>query len=151
MVAEHHPELWQAFAGLVDTTWASDALPVGVLELCRLRIATLLGDPGPARLRTDAPAAALEAKVAALSRWPDAEVFDDTDRACLAFAEQFVLDVQGITADVAAPVVAAVGGRGYTTLVLGCGMAEALARSAAVLGDDPLRVTTGPGSADPVA
>jgi alkylhydroperoxidase family enzyme len=85
-------DLHSSFWHLVD--------PV-VLELCRLRIATLLGAEAEARLRSEwARAAGLtEEKIAALPAWPTSALFSAAERACLALTEQFMLDVNGVTSD----------------------------------------------------
>src|SRR5262249_6901516 len=51
----------------------------------------------------------LAAKVAALPAWPKSPLFAERDRACLAFAEQFVLDVSAVSADQRAALSAALG------------------------------------------
>lgn len=140
LLADQTPQVWDAFAEMVEVTFASDALPSGTLELCRRRITQILGgDPTATRPTLsdpqNDPAAAPAELVSLLASWPTSPDFDDTQRACLGVAEQMVLDVQGIDADLANPVVARVGERGWTTLVVGCGLAEAMARAGAVLGD----------------
>lgn len=69
-------------------------------ELCRLRMAMLHGsaaDPSDGSPLT-------AAEVAALPDWPTSERFDERDRACLAMAEQFVIDVSTTTDDQVAAV-----------------------------------------------
>ena len=72
-----------------------------LLELARLRIATLFRDTGEmARRNAVARAAGLtDDKVAELVRWHRSPLFDEPERACLAFVEQFVIDVSAITAE----------------------------------------------------
>ncbi len=78
-----HGELWQA------------PRPE-ILELCRLRIASLQGDDGEAA--RPAPRAPVDPqKAAAIASWPDSPLFSERERACLAFTEQFVGDVAGVT------------------------------------------------------
>ena len=91
----------QSLETLHDAAW-SVVDPV-VLELCRLRIAKLLGCEFEQGLRTDAAAAAGldEATVADLPAWPKSERFGRRERACLAFCEQFVIDVAGMDDDLA--------------------------------------------------
>jgi AhpD family alkylhydroperoxidase len=69
-----------------------------VLELCRLRVAQLLGCTPELATRTpEAVAAGLsEEQVEQLAAWPSAPCFDAPQRAALAFAEQFVIDPHGI-------------------------------------------------------
>lgn len=78
-----HGELWQA-------------LDPEVLELCRLRIASLQADDREAS-RAGPGAAVSPEKAAAIGDWPDSPLFSDRERACLAFTEQFVGDVAGVT------------------------------------------------------
>ena len=59
------------------------------------------------------------ATVAALSSWPTSDLFTDTDRACLAFAEQFVIDVASLSDDQAAAVSDRLGPQGFADFVHG--------------------------------
>jgi alkylhydroperoxidase family enzyme len=76
-----------------------------VLELCRLRLAQLLGCGSELAVRWQpaADAGLDEAKVAALALWPSHPSFTDGERACLTVAERFVLDPHGLTDDEAGP------------------------------------------------
>jgi alkylhydroperoxidase family enzyme len=86
-----------AIEALHRAVWAA-ADPV-LLELARLRIATLVGfEPGLEVRSAQARLAGLdEDKIAMVASWPASSVFSPRERACLALAEQFVLDVNGIT------------------------------------------------------
>lgn len=136
-VAAHHSDTWEGYAAYVDEVWASPSLPPGLLELCRLRIAQLLGAEAEFAWRLGPEVPDLEAKVTALSAWPTDPRFSATDRAALAFAEQFVLDVQALDDPTCAAVVDEVGDAGLSTLAIGVGLAEAMTRAAVVLGDRP--------------
>jgi alkylhydroperoxidase family enzyme len=136
-VARHHPDVFATYAAYVDEVWASDALPPGTLELCRVRIAQLLGVPSEQEVRLGAEVAGLEDKLAQLSAWTDDARFTPVDRACLAFAEQFVLDTQALDDPTAAAVRAVVGDAGLVTLALGVGLAEGMVRAAVALADRP--------------
>ena len=83
VISTLHGELWQA-------------LDPEILELCRLRIASLQADGLEAARSAPAVAVAPE-KVEAIGDWPDSPLFDGRERACLAFTEQFVGDVAGVT------------------------------------------------------
>ena len=80
---------------------ARGAVDPAILELCRLRLATLMGDEA----ETGGPVGAApamgpdEEKIAELADWPTSVRFTAADRACLAFAEQFVGDVSSLTAE----------------------------------------------------
>jgi alkylhydroperoxidase family enzyme len=136
-VARHHPEVFEAYAAYVDEVWSSDALPPGTMELCRLRIAQLLGAAREQAVRLGAEVPGLEDKLTCLSSWPDDPRFSTSDRACLAFAEQFVLDTQALDDPTAEAVRAEVGDAGLVTLALGVGLAEGMVRAAVVLGAQP--------------
>ncbi|MCY4390759.1 MAG: hypothetical protein OXE43_01745 [Chloroflexi bacterium] len=83
VISTLHGELWQA-------------LDPEVLELCRLRIASLQADEREAaRAAPGAPVP--PEKAAAISDWPDSPLFNERERACLAFTEQFVGDVAGVS------------------------------------------------------
>ena len=93
-LARFAPEVREVVAGMHEALWRE--LDAELLELCRLRIATLQGDA--AELARPAPAAALPPeKAAAVREWPSSPLFDARERACLAFTEQFVADVAGVT------------------------------------------------------
>ncbi len=91
-----HPDVRDALARSWAAAWRS-VDPV-LLELCRLRIAMLLGCADEMAARTpEAVAAGLdESTVAALAMWPHDDRFGSRERACLAFTEQFVIDVAGL-------------------------------------------------------
>jgi alkylhydroperoxidase family enzyme len=95
-VLADHPDVrtslevaWRAAWEVVD--------PV-LLELCRLRIAILLDCPVEWAARTPAAVAAGldENSVGELARWPTSPRFGRRERACLAFTEQFVIDVASL-------------------------------------------------------
>ena len=76
-----------------QAAWA--ATSPRLLELCRIRIATLLGCDTEADARTTG--SGVDDGVAeAIRLWPTDPRFDSTDRACLAFAEHYVIDVASI-------------------------------------------------------
>lgn len=87
------PDDMSALHELEATAWST--VDPARLELCRIRIAALLGDEEAARSRTPVAATAGvdEAKVAALDAWDTSPLFDACERACLAFAEQFTVSV----------------------------------------------------------
>lgn len=82
---------------------ASAAVAPGLHALARARIATLLGiaAPGGSRVARE--------QIAALPSWPSSPLFAERERASLAFAEQFVLDVSGTTDEQRAALTQALG------------------------------------------
>jgi AhpD family alkylhydroperoxidase len=96
------PDLYEPFRAFYALFWQQDLVDAAVLELCRLRVAQLLGCESELRVRY-APALAAglsEQQVAELAQWPTATAFTDAQRAALAFAEQFVIDPHGIAGPV---------------------------------------------------
>ncbi len=120
------PEAHARFQALYAELWRTGLDPT-LLELCRLRIATLLGCDAECRVRH--PAAVLDqATIDDLPRWPTSPRFDARRRACLAFAEQYVLDPHAIAdADVAA-LRLELGDGGVAALTLGIAVIDALVR-----------------------
>lgn len=78
---------------------AEEAGDVVILELCRLRMAKLLNcsTEMSARGRAAQTAGLTELKISALDHWPTSEQFSFSERACLEFAEQFVMDPNLLT------------------------------------------------------
>jgi alkylhydroperoxidase family enzyme len=95
------PEALAAF-DLVRSS-ARAAVDGELYALARARIATLLGVAAPGGN------GAANARIAALPSWPDSPLFGERERACLAFAEQFVLDVSGVTDEQRGALAAALG------------------------------------------
>lgn len=99
-------ELAEQVRLLHDAIWAGPVSPV-TLELCRLRMATLLRCRSAWQERTPAAIAAGldEAHIADLPSWPSSARFTAEQRACLGFAELWVIDPHAITDADAATVV----------------------------------------------
>ena len=87
-------EARERLATVENEAWA--VLDPAVLQLCRARIATLLGAGAEVAERRPGAEAA-RGLVAELPSWPTSPRFTPAQRACLAFAEQFTLDVTGLT------------------------------------------------------
>ena len=103
-----------ALDAYVAAVWADPLTDVQRLELCRRRMAHLLGmAPEPVEPR------------------------DEADRAALAFAEQWLLDVSGVTDDDCARLRAALGDDGCAAFTLGLSLVEARLRIDLALGLAP--------------
>lgn len=109
------------------------------LELCRLRIAHLVGAASEVARRTpEAVAAGLtEARIAALSAWPTDQGCTEEERASLALAEQVAMDAHGVTEDDVHRGRTALGDEGLVALMIGLAVFEGTARAAAILGAAP--------------
>jgi alkylhydroperoxidase family enzyme len=92
------PAAYERFRALYATLWDGRAIDAATLELCRLRIATLLGAKGERVVRWSAArdAGCTEAQVNALPGWPESPLFTDAQRLCLQFAEMYVLDPHSV-------------------------------------------------------
>ncbi len=113
-VLRGHPDVVEQLDAADDAAWAT--APADVLELCRLRIAQLLGCAAELAART--PGAGVdEATVAELSLWPTSSRFGARERACLAFCEQFVIDVATLDDPLTAAVTEQLGAQGFVDFV----------------------------------
>lgn len=124
------PQAYDRFRDLYGALWDPDAIDPTLLELCRLRIATILGSAGDQALRFgDAQAAGLtDDDVTELPRWPDSPRFAGVRRACLAFAEQYVIDPHGLTDAEFDALHEHLDERAIATLTLAVAMFDALGR-----------------------
>jgi alkylhydroperoxidase family enzyme len=81
-----------------------------LLELCRLRMAMLL-DHRPTMVATPVK------RLSALSEWPGSDEFSAVERACLAFTEQYTIDVAAMTDDLVSAVRRHLGDEGLADFV----------------------------------
>jgi hypothetical protein len=102
------PNLYDDYRTFVSLFWSLRPIDPVILELCRLRVAQLLGGNALPRLEhLSAGVSPLpREKIEALENWQNAGDFSDRERACLAFAEKFVLHPHGVTDEDAAAVTA---------------------------------------------
>jgi alkylhydroperoxidase family enzyme len=110
------PELAAAHERLLATIWEGPVSPV-TLELCRLRMATLLASAAALTERTPAAmrAGLTEERIALLPRWPSDPSFSSEERICIGFAEQFVIDHHEISDDDVAELTGVLGPDGVVT------------------------------------
>lgn len=138
-VLAQSPQVHEAFGRFNAALWSQPYLPAPVMELCRLRLARLHGCDAELTRRTpEAIAAGLdEAKIAALSRWPDDPRFDAADRACLGFAEVYFQDPGAITDELADAVKEALGEPALVALVEALGIFDGFTRLSLLLDAAP--------------
>lgn len=107
-----------------------------VLELCRLRVATLLEFEVGLRIRSaQAQAAGLaESKIESLNLWPTSPLFSERERACLALAEQLLMDASGMTDEIVGDVLEHLSPSECYALVQAVSAMETLQRGCLVLG-----------------
>jgi len=132
LLATLAPAVAERLGALTDGLRSPDAPGPVVLELCRRRIAMLhRWDPGPAP--GPVPPAA---QSAALAAWPTSPLFTDVERACLGFAEQFVLDPHGMTDAAFADLRRRLEPRALATLALAVATFDATMRFAVAMAAD---------------
>ena len=92
------PDLYDPYRSFADLFWQRRLLDPVTLELCRLRVAQLLGCESEQRVRhrVAVDAGLTDEQVTSLRGWPSAACFTDAQRAALGFAEQFVVDPHGV-------------------------------------------------------
>ena len=93
VVRERSPEVNAAIERFGELAFA--AVDPAMLELVRIRIAMLLGNQEQQAGRAAASPVA-EEKIRNLPLWPKSPLFSDAERACLDYAEQFVIDATGM-------------------------------------------------------
>jgi alkylhydroperoxidase family enzyme len=87
------PDVLEQLTAAHEAAWVT--VDPHILELCRLRIASMLG--AEAEMAINTPQAALTTeKRSALSQWPLSPLFTESEKACLAFTEEFVIDVASL-------------------------------------------------------
>jgi alkylhydroperoxidase family enzyme len=134
------PPTYERFRELYGGLWHAEGLDPVVVELCRLRVATLLHCEAELCLRYQAArdAGLGEAQIEELPRWPTSPVFTALQRACLGFAEQYVLDPHGVSDEQMAELGRHLDRRGIASLTLALAMTDALARFRLALGVTPV-------------
>lgn len=147
------PEAYARFRELYGGLWDPAVLDPRVLELCRLRIATILGCDSERAVRfgDGADAGVHESDVDALPRWPTSSAFTDRERVCIAFAEQYVMDPHELTDDHFEALHRHLDAPALATLTLAVAMFDALGRFRLALGVEPVgpepTAVAGPGLA----
>ena len=133
-VIDHRPAYAAAFRDVEAALWGQDVLDPGILELCRLRTAQLLGADGELHGRSPAAAGRVdESLIDVLAQWQTAPGFSEQQRSCLGYAEQVLVDAQGVTDELAAEIVEAVGEGGFLVLTYACGFFETTQRARLLL------------------
>ena len=132
------PVVLERLAELDATLWGRSFDP-RLMELVRLRFAQLLRADGELARRTpEALAAGLDdATVAELPQWPTSDRFDARDRLALAWAEQWLVDIAGITDDDAAELQRAFTERELAQLTMAVAVFEMTTRACVALTAEP--------------
>jgi alkylhydroperoxidase family enzyme len=133
------PDVYDRFAAMYRQVWEAPSADPALLELVRLRVAQLLRAGGELRIRhRPAIDAGLgEDKVAALRSWPTSPLFDDTERAVLAFTEMFVIDAHAVSDEQCAAVDERLSNEDAATFTMALAIFEAMTRFRLALGVEP--------------
>jgi alkylhydroperoxidase family enzyme len=91
-LSQFAPEASTVIARLMGNLWG--VTDPELLELVQARISQLLRNESVRQSE-----AVPSARRAALAQWPTSPLFSDADRAALGFAEQFIMDVAGVSAE----------------------------------------------------
>jgi alkylhydroperoxidase family enzyme len=128
----------EAFRRFRDAVWADTFSDPRLLELCRLRMAQILGRDATSMPRhPEAVSMGLDdGQVLALGAWLSSPLFSARDRAVLAFAEQVLIDPHGVTDDDCKLVRTYLTDPECAALTMGLALIEAILRVELVLGAD---------------
>ena len=117
----HHLREVPDVADALDASWSGawSAVDPCLLELCRLQVAAILQCREESAIRTEAAIARGfdEAKARALTEWFRSPIYSSAERACLAFTDQFVIDVATLDDATAATVRKHLGDQGFVDFV----------------------------------
>lgn len=132
------PDLYEPYRDFVALFWQRRLVDPVLLELCRLRVAQLLGCESELALRTRpaVEAGLTDGHVAALAQWPTAEGFTESQRAVLALAEQFVIDPSGVDDEMRARVRSHLSSAELVALVEALALFDGFTRFALLLCND---------------
>jgi alkylhydroperoxidase family enzyme len=135
-IVEARPEYAAALRDVEDVLWNQTLVSPIILELCRLRIAQILGCTVALEHRTPQALADRfdEAMADSLTSWPTSNCFDRRARACLGYAEQLLVDAQEVSDELCGAVIDELGEGGFLVLTYACGLFETTQRARLVLG-----------------
>jgi len=130
------PAAYEAFREVDGALWDPARVDPALVELCRLRIAQLMGCDAELDVRHDQArdAGLTEEKINQLRQWPTSPRYSDTDRAVLNFAEKFVIDASIVDDDDCAALRAHLSDPEITALTTAIALFDAMARFQVALG-----------------
>lgn len=130
------PEARDRFQDLHEALYDEEKVDPVLVELCRLRVAQIIGCEPEQDMRTPAAMAAglTEETIAELRQWPTSPRYGDAERAVLGLAEQIVIDASGVTVDDVVEVRKHLSDPEVTALAVAVAMFDANARFRVALG-----------------
>jgi alkylhydroperoxidase family enzyme len=131
-VVNHRPDYAQAMKDVETALWSQNVIEPELLAICRLRVQQLLDSSN--QTQPALPVTTLDKnRIEALAEWPVSPLFDERQRAVLGFAEQLLVDAQGVTDEQAAHLTEIVGESGFLVLAYACGFFETTQRAELLL------------------
>lgn len=127
-----HPRLAERWGEMASAVWEHESVSHGVLELCRIRVAQLLGVDWAVDYRTPG-VDVLEAKTRSVGAWPTADALNDFEQTCLEIAELFVVDAHTLTDEQIAAVSDRVGPAGLIQLTTALAVWDGIYRASLTL------------------
>ena len=119
------PELRDKYLQLYQTVWQLPAMPAITLDLCRLRIAQLHRCEQQWHKE---PVLVNASQRENLADWASSTLFNDAEKACLAFSEVYAMDCNAITDEHADAVKAYYGDAGLVALIEALGLFDGMTR-----------------------
>ena len=138
-VFAHRPNLYADYRDFYALFWERHLVDPVLLELCRLRIAAMLGCESELQVRHQ-PAREIgldESKIAALENWSQDDRFSRLERAALAFAEMFVRDPHAITDQDTHAVASELGDEAMVAFIEALALFDGFSRFRVMLGVEP--------------
>lgn len=142
------PQMYDVF--MSDYRASLARVDPSLIELCRLRMAQILGSSFDQGLRYTAALAAglTEQKILALPAYLDSPLFSERERLAIGFAEMFAIQSSSIGDAEVAPVQEALGAEPFIYFVKGLSVIDQLQRSAVAFGVRPGPLVPAPLSPD---
>ncbi|MBV7265713.1 carboxymuconolactone decarboxylase family protein [Erythrobacter ani] len=123
----HRPDLMREFKSFYGALWDEGLLDPALLEMIRLIIAQVHKCEAELAIRHEASGLSDE-KRAALGDWRSSDLFTQSERACLAYAERIPFEHTAITDAEADAVKTALGEPGYVAFSVAASLFDAMCR-----------------------
>ena len=129
------PDLAERYCAFRDLIHDERLVDPVILELCRRRIAAMLGDSAAASAAATHAVEVPDELLRALPSWPTADGFTDVQRAALGVAELFVIDAHAISDEQVAELERHLGAAAVVALFTALGLFDGESRMRLTLGE----------------
>ncbi|MBD2843329.1 carboxymuconolactone decarboxylase family protein [Erythrobacter rubeus] len=134
----HRADLMEEFKAFYGTLWDEAVLDPALLEMIRLAVARVHRCDAELAIRHEASGLS-DAKRAALANWRSSDLFSDSERVCLAYAERIPFEHTAITDAEAEAVKDALGEAGYVAFSVAGSLFDAMCRVRMVMALEPVQ------------